>query len=105
MINHRKVVNQLQSLIPCENDIRFWIVEYCEHYSNGKTTRIIYLSNTGNGNKYRLYHSDLNDNVSNDDELFECCMDELKNSYHDSKYVMSSMIDNGYVMMCEMVIS
>lgn len=101
MINYKQVVDKLQSLIPDDYEGRFWNIELSQHYSGEDDIVLIYLQDCGNGNKYRLYHSELNDEVNNDRELFEGCLESLKEVYGATKCIMGSMIDSGYIVLGE----
>lgn len=103
-INYKQVVDKLQSLIPNGTESRFYKIELTEYYSNDKTITIIELVDTDRNdgyNKYRLYHSELVD-IKTDEELFRCCVEELEEVYNNIKWVMSSMICRGYVVLNEM---
>lgn len=101
MMNYKLVVDKLQSVIP-PYDGNGWCIELTENYSEGKDIKLIDLHNVENGNKYRLYHSELDDGVKTDKELLECCLESLQEKYCEIKSVMSFLLDNGYVMLGEM---
>lgn len=101
MINYKQVVDKLQSLIPQDDNCKWWIIELSQHYIEGDTVILIYLRDTGNGNKYRLYHSELNE-CGTDKDVLECCVESLREYLDDVKYVMVGMMNGCLIMMDKM---
>lgn len=104
MIDYKMVVDKLQSVIPNVGDskFKFWTIELSESYIEGESVVVIYLLDMGSNNKYRLYHSELNDYTFTDKELLQCCLDELAEIYGEIKLNMSSIIGSAYIMLNEM---
>lgn len=101
MIDYKQITDKLQQCLPNDNNLRFWTIELLESYIEGNKVIVIYLLDCGCDNKYRLYHSELNSGVTNDKELMECCLSELREVYNDIKMVASYVLNSGYVL-CEM---
>lgn len=102
MIDYKRIVDKLELVVPQYNNGRYWNIELLERHIDGEDIKLIYLYNTGNSNKYRLYHSELDDRVKTDKELLECCIENLHEVYKEIKSVMSSVLDSWYVMLGEM---
>lgn len=102
MINYKQVADKLQSLIPNDCDGIHWVVEMVSIKSIDKDIVSIFLRDMSVANSYRLYHSELNYWVESDEQLFGCCIWELREIYSNIKNVMSGVLNGGIVLKNEM---
>jgi hypothetical protein len=92
----RTAVDNLNHLIRKEND---WEFEMSKIYNGQKDEFIvIYLIDEDNGNKYRVYHSDIH-HVEDGDDIQECLMilvkEKLRGYWNELETVVESVIFYG----------
>ena len=78
-MNLRKVVQELNSKLPTNSLFGF---ELLNSFSTEGDITVIYLHNYGDGNKYRVYHSILDDSITTDEELVENIFATLRDEYN-----------------------
>ena len=79
MINYKEVVDYLNTLILDDNGKEWYRFEFSQFYSGEETIILIDLIDGGYDNKYSLYHSTLCDNINTNEDLINCCIEELQN--------------------------
>ena len=96
-INYKQVIDHLNNLITTDYGKKWYSFEISQFYNGEEDIVLIHLVDNSCDNKYRLYHSLLNDNVNTTEDLIKCCIDELWDVWKDIKDVMGSIVNNGLV--------
>ena len=93
-MNYKQIVDKLNHQLSTldEDSTLHWFYFELQQYHNleGDIT-LIYLIDSGNDNKYRVYHSELDDWISTDTELEEDIIEQL-NEYVDNLAMVVSNV-------------
>ena len=85
-MNYKKIVDKLNhqlSTLDTDNTLHWFYFELQQYHNLEGDVTLIYLIDSGNSNKYRVYHSELSDWISNDVELEDDIITQL-NEYVDN---------------------
>lgn len=93
-LNYKEIVDYLNTLITSKHGIKWYRFELNQWYSGKEAITTIHLVDFGCDNKYRVYHSELDDEIGSMEELIKHCMDELRTVWNDINSVMSGIIKN-----------